>query len=111
MSASFTPGPWEPRRCGALRPNCWNVTAIIPTAPDEIQKIQTIDQVLDYQGAENAEANARLIATAPDLLAALRELLEASEISADDLPRHEYEAIVEDAQSRARKAIAKAVAA
>jgi hypothetical protein len=33
--------------------------------------IRTIDQVLDYCGADEAEANARLISAAPDLLEAL----------------------------------------
>lgn len=39
------------------------------------------------------------------LLAALRELLEASLIEPNDLPGHKYEAILTDAQSRASAAI------
>lgn len=52
-----------------------------------------------------AQANER------DLLKALKELLEASEIDPTDLPNHEYEAIKADAQKRARLIIKRVEAA
>jgi hypothetical protein len=48
------------------------VTALLPTPEGAIQRIRTIDQVLDYCGVEEAAANARLIAAAPELLEALK---------------------------------------
>lgn len=95
MSAAHTPGPW------AFRPS---------------ESDSNLFQVLDAQGvvigfvfrgdraATRAvcEANARLIAAAPDLLQELRNIANADTVEWDD--RSEFEAW---AKSRARAAIAK----
>lgn len=59
--SKHTPGPWEVSTNGTD----WDVCA-----PDGG------DMLVDLRGCENAEANARLIAAAPDLLAALRDLVQ-----------------------------------
>ena len=100
MSAKHTPGPWEVNR--------WNwpmemsgrfhrvlnherfPTAFIPawSEPDPGE----------VDGSEGAQANARLIASAPDLLAALQSVL-ANSLDSQGLA---------DAHKQARAAIAKA---
>lgn len=70
QTEQHTPGPWVAERCGPGAPDCWNVTAHLGLNAQGIRTIRTIDQVLDYGGPEEAEANARLIAAAPDLLGA-----------------------------------------
>lgn len=64
MSASFTAGPWEARD-GSLHRKHWLIDA-----PGR-RFIATIDGPPDEEG----EANARLIAAAPELLEALADLL------------------------------------
>lgn len=77
MSApGTTPGPWSAERCGLLYPNRWNVISHFPTRVGEIQEIRTIDQVLDYCGAQEAAANAHLIAASPALYDALEIAME-----------------------------------
>ncbi len=70
-----TPGPWsekwvrpDPARGHTFDPTC----AILAYAPEYGKTVRLAD-VADPLDAE-AEANARLIASAPDLLAALEEL-------------------------------------
>lgn len=78
MSAKHTPGPWEVldgRRVGVT----------LPSLPAEGGGFCTHCVALTHsdRGEIDAEANARLIAAAPDMLAALQMLSEA-------LPSDEY---------------------
>ena len=66
------------------------------------------DTKLPDGGAAWNREIAQLIAQAPALLKALRELLEFSEYDPNDMPAHEYEACRADAQSRARAALSAA---
>lgn len=88
MKTIHTPGPWP---ITPLPENTWHVTAHI--GPKE----QPVAMV-------HGEANARLIATAPDLLAALKAMCEASE--EQDLTALAMR--IDRARDSARTAIAKA---
>lgn len=99
MSAKHTPGPWwvdEPLEDGGTEPIVANAQWVICEVADGI----------DEDGA--MEANARLIAAAPDLLAALENLtpiLEAAESNASGNPEWKW---VSSRINTARAAIAKA---
>lgn len=89
MSAKHTPGPWEIERGYSTI-----IKSIGPCVADE------------YAGSawlEVSEANARLIAAAPELLDALKELLDRE--WQDD----EGDYTLEMARRKARAAIAKAI--
>jgi hypothetical protein len=71
-AAKHTPGPWKAVRNASF----WEVVTPLPG--------QTLDQANEYspslayvwgEGEEQAEANARLIAAAPELLEALKEIV------------------------------------
>jgi len=98
MSAP-TPGPWEAHQ-GILpdQPTVWDVTAKHGwTGPwDNTPEGWFVATVHEVSGPESAEANARLIAAAPDLLEALRDIVE----------HEQFNSIVR--WERARAAIAKA---
>ena len=87
MTQKHTPGVWTAQRCGDAAPNRWNVIALLETPQGEPQRIRTISQVLDYAGAEEAEANARLIAAAPCMLTAIDRYLAARK-ALDAAPTH-----------------------
>lgn len=105
MSAKHTPGPWRIFQTKG-KPRFY----VIGIGREDGRGITDGNVGLGVWDADSPEAlaNGRLIAAAPDLLSALRDLLDAFDICPDDLPGHEYEAIVEDARQRARAAIAKA---
>lgn len=77
-----TPGPWK--RCGEKRGGCkcghvWDATGNVHVAsathvdmcrPDDLESLE-----LSVQSIDEAKANARLIAAAPDLLSALQSLV------------------------------------
>jgi hypothetical protein len=97
----FTPGPWEVRQ-QFIGPR------LAPNSSIQVRVARVND---DYEDPE-ANANARLIAAAPDLLRALRDLLEIVEVHgieplSGDL-RHEFDAIVDGAVQDARRALAAA---
>jgi hypothetical protein len=91
---SHTPGPWEQDPTGDLA--WW----FIGTADKVVCECVESDELTDLAPSES-KANARLIAAAPDLLAALRDLLSDAASSGDP-------AIAEAIVANAYAAIAKA---
>lgn len=79
--SKHTEGPWEYRRDGQtdiVSLSAW----LVPPEPGEPGTPITVVDLLGAMGGENTEADAQLIAAAPDLLAACREALaEVSDIS------------------------------
>lgn len=74
MEATFTPGPWTVVRSDpAQGVDCWWICAGTGNREKEFGTV--------YGGAPQHEANARLIASAPDLLHALKELTRCAAIS------------------------------
>lgn len=65
--AKFTPGPWVIQRGNSSNPM---------VGTDEVSVAEVLDDV--HPDTEQQEANARLIAAAPALLAALIELYDAT---------------------------------
>lgn len=88
MSA-YTPGPWEANRHG----DHWQIDA----AMDAVATTH-------FCYAQEREANARLIAAAPDMLAALKAALAIAPVNADDGDDPEQS----EAWAAVRGAIAKA---
>lgn len=88
--SNHTPGPWFVGETWKLRPPIYCNTGEICTTE---------------HGQEDSRANARLIAAAPELLEALKELVEWAMDAATelDIPTHSPSCI-----SKARAAIAKA---
>ena len=97
MTAAHTPGPWQVAWSERVETN-----ASILGQGDQIAWVES-HQV----GEERARANARLIAAAPDLLAALRAMLASPAGVARPLSGDEVRSL-SDAVSLARAAIAKA---
>ena len=62
---THTPGPWHPVTLGASPDHSWAIDS-------ELHEVARLSEWPDNQA--EAEANARLIAAAPDLLAALQSL-------------------------------------
>ena len=104
MSTKHTPGPWATNTAGsAKRGEPFKITEIYVYAPGTQDDTAICADVIDPITQEPSEANARLIAAAPDLLQELRNIANADTAEWDD--RSEFEAW---AKSRARAAIAKA---
>ena len=72
MSAKHTPGPW-------WHDDDKEVGCIVIRAPDGDAVPWQIASMCDIGPSGNEEANARLIAAAPELLAALKELVRVGE--------------------------------
>ncbi len=73
-TASFTPGPWEYEQCADGRHHTVAILSTAYRANEASPYHPMIAQALTGRGhadMETATANARLIASAPDLLAAL----------------------------------------
>jgi hypothetical protein len=69
MKTKFTPGPWE--TCDAWGPSKDGICIGELAAQQKI-----IASCTGYYGRETSQANARLIAAAPELYEALKDLLE-----------------------------------
>lgn len=78
MSTQHTPGPWiaKPENPNFVEDDEWTDFEVIPDKVLEWGSPAPV-AVCSFCYEEQAEANARLIAAAPDLLAALRALLTA----------------------------------
>lgn len=94
-----TPGPWLPSRFGSqvLTGDSWSTICTIPGPAKWEDQRGDYEQEYEWQ---NQEANARLIAAAPDLLEALRDVIDC--VMGGIAPRTAWE--------KARAAIAKAEA-
>jgi hypothetical protein len=104
MSAKHTPGPWSYDPASFWkRPGLRGFKVYGPDS-----KSIAAYSSAGNRNAEEQEANARLIAAAPDLLAALRELIETAERFADLRGSTDQKALWADLEA-ARIAIAKAV--
>jgi hypothetical protein len=93
-----TPGPWEVDR------HYWTIQRRLPEGADSGELIEVFGRLT---GGENSEANARLIAAAPDLLKALVELLNQTKSMGGHNPKHD---LLNNANDMAFAAIAKAIA-
>ena len=99
-TVKHTPGPWTCDEHDKLNPDrAFGIVAEWKDG-DEIGTQVVAEVCIAEPGV--AEADARLIAAAPDLLAALTALVNAPGINADDLPE------TDELLSAARAAIAKA---
>jgi hypothetical protein len=78
METKHTPGPWTVLKAEPLEQNAWHVgTGEDPSFADVICRV--IDRGSPWSGVEgqaNSEANAQLIAAAPELLEALQRIVE-----------------------------------
>ncbi len=74
-----TPGPWFKARYPGHKPGDWTGWHVGTDSGRSVgpPDVCTVDDV-DF-GPEEAEANARLIVAAPDLLAALRRIISAAD--------------------------------
>jgi hypothetical protein len=75
MSAQHTPGPWRVNTAGTSSPwpENYKVTEVYVYAPDTQDDVAVCADIVDPLTQEPSEANARLIAAAPEMLANLRE--------------------------------------
>ena len=89
-----TPGPWHINTAGsASRGEPFKITEIYVYAPDTQDDTAICADVIDPVTQEPSEANARLIAAAPDLLEALQAAVECgmvpiSSVSEGGASRH-----------------------
>lgn len=110
--AKHTFGPWEVNTAGATKNGIFVYDEIYVYAPDcGVDDIAIAADIADPLTGQPSIANARLIACAPDLLAALTEYIAAADnsMTADD----DIAAMIRfgDANKAARAAIAKATGA
>lgn len=105
MLSSPTPGPWH---LGSLPPTGWRYIL----APDNSEIAAVADWQengdLHMEFGPNARTNANLIASAPDMLAALQLISRACEPGVDQSD-DELEAFIANIQSLARAAILSAL--
>ena len=97
MSTKHTPGPWDWH--GPYRTGAYKVSALAADGS------QTIDVMIDR--SEDNSANARLIAAAPDLFAALRTADEWCQMGLNSSDPTHWEAALQDCMACVRAAIAK----
>lgn len=107
MSAAFTPGPW------AVDPLGIECMGDISTADGSQCVAQAQQVVCDTRRQDTRRANARLIAAAPDLLAALLEILGPLNVCSDNQNVRDDECLPVDMTMgelrKARAAIARAL--
>ena len=96
MSAEHTPGPWQFAEAGSWKDGVRTSKEYFVRRPDD--DVAIASEILNPEDSTPSEANARLIAAAPELLAAL-------EVCVDELKRN---GIQSESIQDARAAIAKA---
>lgn len=105
MAAKHTPGPWVTNTAGsAKRGEPFKVTEIYVYAPDTQDDTAICADVIDPVTQEPSEANAHLIAAAPELLSALEMVRDAD----NDCKRDGLPTIPASARAKIDAAIAKA---
>lgn len=77
--ANHTPGKWRFEKHTGASDYFGNVTADLGKREDGVGLISTLAVVLKHPPKEQCEANARLIAAAPDLLEALRGVVRVAD--------------------------------
>ncbi len=77
MSAQHTPGPWEHAEAGSWRNGKRISTEYFVRRPED--NVSIAADIIDPETSEPSEANAQLIAAAPELLEALKKLTAAFE--------------------------------
>ena len=74
--SKYTPGPWAINTAGSAKAGQpFKVTEIYVYAPDTQDDVAICADVIDPVTQAPSEANARLIAAAPDMASALRAIL------------------------------------
>jgi hypothetical protein len=89
MTTQHTPGPWKAAHAiqdDAAARYIWSMT-------DKATGHRELVATIPYAEGDHINADARLIASAPDLLAALQDLLAATEKTYDS--RHERQAALD----------------
>jgi hypothetical protein len=79
--SKHTPGPWSVNTAGTSSPwpENYKVTEVYVYAPDTQDDVAICADVIDPLTQEPSKANAHLIAASPDLLAALKALVQQVE--------------------------------
>ena len=111
MNTKHTPGPWRLEKHPEWSQYYGNIVGSYGIGAGNIENIRTISVQLKHGTDEETEANARLIAAAPDLLAALQaaqELLEHIEEHGADQMRETMFAAETEAEIQAAIAAATA---
>ena len=90
MSGRYTPGPWSVNTAGSAKAGeAFKIDEIYVYAPDTQDDTAICGDVIDPVTQKPSEANARLIAAAPDLLEALTMVRDADDdCIRDGLPHH-----------------------
>ncbi len=100
MSAKYTPGPWvaESWHHEATGQGGWSFSA-------GGYRLPLCDMEMDPSKEDEPEANARLIAAAPDLLTALKSLVQHAVYDPEgDLTRPEFDALLDQSDAAIAKA-------
>jgi hypothetical protein len=92
MSAQHTPGPWVADMHFATRNGGRTWVPVLRPGNDPVP-IAVVHVSVDGYGREESEANARLIAAAPDLLAALHGMIGLVQLIVPTLPKEQREAV------------------
>ena len=75
MSAKFTPGPWVMNTAGSAKQGKpFTIDEVYVYAPETQDDVAICAEVIDPLTQKPSEANARLIAAAPELLAVLERV-------------------------------------
>ena len=82
MSAKFTPGPWVMNTAGSAKQGKpFTIDEVYVYAPETQDDVAICAEVIDPLTQKPSEANARLIAAAPELLDVLKRAVRRLEIA------------------------------
>ena len=77
MSTNITPGPWS---LAKVKNKTGRITRLVPVDSEKMSVLTVVDDGETYFAAVYLDSDARLIAAAPELLEALKDLLDATAI-------------------------------